>query len=157
MVLNMVLSVGVLWTVLGLPVFAIEFLSGKLDLDGRSVPMIKIAILGGSGYTALELIQILLRHPAAEIVAVTSRQEGTPLVAELHPALAGRVDLRCEPFDADRLLAKGVACAFGCLPHAASMQTLPRLLERGVRVIDLSADYRLRDPNGDAQWYGHAH
>src|SRR5262249_31180522 len=119
--------------------------------------MIKVAIVGGSGYTALELIKILLRHPAAEIVAVTSRQEGTPLVSELHPALAGRIALRCEPFDADRLLAEGVECAFGCLPHAASMQTLPRLLERGVRVIDLSADYRLRDPNVYAQWYGHAH
>ena len=119
--------------------------------------MTKIAILGGSGYTAAELIKILLRHPAAEVVAVTSRQEGTPPVAELHPALAGRIDLRCEPFDADRLLARGVECAFGCLPHAASMQTLPRLLERGVRVIDLSADYRLRDPNVYAQWYGHAH
>src|SRR5436309_14873007 len=95
----------------------------------------KIAILGGSGYTALELIKILLRHPAAEIVAVTSRQEGTPPVAELHPALAGRLDLRSEPFDPDRLLARGVECAFGCLPHAASMQTLPRLLERGVRLI----------------------
>jgi N-acetyl-gamma-glutamyl-phosphate reductase len=119
--------------------------------------MIKVAIVGGSGYTALELIKLLLRHPAAEIVAVTSRQEGTPRVSELHPALAGRIDLRCEPFDADRLLAKGVECAFGCLPHAASMATLPRLLERGVRVIDLSADYRLRDPNVYAQWYGHAH
>ena len=119
--------------------------------------MTKIAILGGSGYTAAELIKILLRHPAAQVVAVTSRQEGTPLVAELHPALAGRIDLRCEPFDPDRLLARGVECAFGCLPHSASMQTLPRLLERGVRVIDLSADYRLRDPNVYAQWYGHAH
>src|SRR5256714_158307 len=119
--------------------------------------MTRVAILGGSGYTALELIRILLRHPAAEVVAVTSRQEGTPLVSELHPALAGRIDLRCEPFDADRLLAKGVECAFGCLPHAASMQSLPRLLERGVRVIDLSADYRLRDPNVYAQWYGESH
>jgi N-acetyl-gamma-glutamyl-phosphate reductase len=119
--------------------------------------MTKIAILGGSGYTAVELIKLLLRHPAAQIVAVTSRQEDTPLVAELHPVLANRISLRCEPFDADRLLARGVECAFGCLPHAASMQTLPRLLERGVRVIDLSADYRLRDPNVYAQWYGHAH
>src|SRR6202035_2986264 len=64
--------------------------------------MTKIAILGGSGYTAAELIKILLRHPDAEIVAVTSRQEGTPLVAELHPSLTGRIDLRMEPFDADR-------------------------------------------------------
>jgi N-acetyl-gamma-glutamyl-phosphate reductase len=119
--------------------------------------MIKIAILGGSGYTALELIRLLLHHPEAEVVAVTSRQEGTPRVSELHPALTGRIDLRCEPFDPDRLLAQGVDCAFGCLPHVASMQTVPRLLERGMRVIDLSADYRLRDPNTYAEWYGHAH
>ncbi len=119
--------------------------------------MVKIAILGGSGYTAVELIKILLRHPAAEIVAVTSRQEDTPLVTELHPSLAGRINLRCEPFDADRLVARGVQCAFGCLPHGVSMGTLPLLLERGVRVIDLSAAYRLRDPNIYAQWYRESH
>jgi N-acetyl-gamma-glutamyl-phosphate reductase len=71
--------------------------------------------------------------------------------------LAGRIDLRCEPFHVDKLLARGVECVFGCLPHSASMKTLPALLERGVRVIDLSADYRLRDPNVYAQWYGESH
>jgi N-acetyl-gamma-glutamyl-phosphate reductase len=119
--------------------------------------MTKIAVLGGSGYTAAELLKILLRHPDVEIVAVTTRQEGTPEVAELHPSLTGRMRLRCEPFDADRLVARGVQCAFGCLPHGVSMSTLPALLERGVRVIDLSADYRLRDPNVYAQWYGESH
>src|SRR5436305_5821816 len=119
--------------------------------------MTKVAILGGSGYTAAELIKILLRHPQAEVVAVTSRQEGTPLVAELHPSLTGRTALVCEPFDADRLVARGVQCAFGCLPHGVSMHTLPAVLERGLRVIDLSADYRLRDPNVYAQWYGESH
>jgi N-acetyl-gamma-glutamyl-phosphate reductase len=119
--------------------------------------MTKIAILGGTGYTALELLKILLRHPAAEIVAVTSRQEGTPLVAESHPSLTGRIGLRMEPFDAARLAARGVECVFGCLPHGASMGTLPDVLARGMRVIDLSADYRLRDPNVYAQWYGESH
>jgi N-acetyl-gamma-glutamyl-phosphate reductase len=119
--------------------------------------MIKVAILGGSGYTALELIKILLRHPAVEIVAVTSRQSDTPRLAELHPSLNGRIDLRCESFNADRLVARGVQCAFSCLPHGASMSTVPALLQRGVRVIDLSADYRLRDPNVYAQWYGESH
>jgi N-acetyl-gamma-glutamyl-phosphate reductase len=119
--------------------------------------MIRVAILGGSGYTALELLKILLRHPAVEVVAVTSRQDDTPPVAQLHRSLTGRIDLRCEPFDADRLVARGVQCAFGCLPHGASMCALPALLDRGVRVIDLSADYRLRDPNVYAQWYGASH
>lgn len=119
--------------------------------------MIKTAILGGSGYTALELIKILLRHPLAVVTAVTSRQEGTPRVAETHPSLTGRTDLRMEPFDVDALLARGVQCVFGCLPHGASMQAVSRLLERGLRVVDLSADYRLRDPNVYAQWYGESH
>jgi N-acetyl-gamma-glutamyl-phosphate reductase len=122
--------------------------------------MIKVAILGGSGYTAVELIKILLRHPEVQIAAVVSRQEGkegTPTIAELHPSLAGRIDIRVEPLDVDRLVARGVQCAFGCLPHGISMSTLPTLLDRGVRVIDLSADYRLRDPNVYAQWYGESH
>ena len=119
--------------------------------------MTKIAILGGSGYTALELIKILLRHPAVEIAAVTSRQSDTPRLSELHPSLTGRIDLRCEPFDADRMVERGVQCVFSCLPHGASMAALPALLQRGLRVIDLSADYRLRDPNVYAQWYGESH
>jgi N-acetyl-gamma-glutamyl-phosphate reductase len=119
--------------------------------------MVKVAILGGSGYTALELIKLLLRHPQAEIAAITSRKEDTPLIAELHPSLVGRLDLRCEPFHADRLVARGVQCVFGCLPHGASMSTLPSVLQRGLRVVDLSADYRLRDPNVYAQWYGESH
>ncbi len=119
--------------------------------------MTKVAILGGSGYTALELIKILLRHPGVEIVAVTSRQRDTPRLAELHPSLTGRIDLRCEPFDPDRLAARGVQFAFSCLPHGASMSAVPALLQRGMRAIDLSADYRLRDPNVYAQWYGESH
>jgi N-acetyl-gamma-glutamyl-phosphate reductase len=119
--------------------------------------MIKAAILGGSGYTALELIKILLRHPQVEITAVTSRQDDSPHIADLHPSLASRLDLRCEPFNADRLLARGVQCVFSCLPHGASMTVLPSLLQHGLRVVDLSADYRLRDPNVYAQWYGASH
>jgi N-acetyl-gamma-glutamyl-phosphate reductase len=119
--------------------------------------MTKIAILGGTGYTALELVKILLRHPAAEIVAVTSRDDKMPALAESHPSLTGRIDLRMQPFDPDRLAAQGVQCVFGCLPHGASMASIPALLQRGMRVIDLSADYRLRDPNAYAQWYGESH
>jgi N-acetyl-gamma-glutamyl-phosphate reductase len=119
--------------------------------------MTKIAILGGTGYTAVELIKILLRHPHAEIVAVTSRDEKMPAVAESHPSLAGRVKLRMEPLDPDKLAAKGVECVFGCLPHGASMEAIAPLLQRKIRVIDLSADYRLRNPNVYAQWYGESH
>jgi N-acetyl-gamma-glutamyl-phosphate reductase len=116
---------------------------------------IKTAILGGSGYTAVELLKILLRHPGAEITAITSRQDEH--IADLHPSLFGRIDLRCEPFDPDRLKAKGVQVAFGCLPHGTSMESIPPLVERGIRVIDLSADYRLRDAKVYQEWYKETH
>ncbi|HXD87549.1 MAG TPA: N-acetyl-gamma-glutamyl-phosphate reductase [Urbifossiella sp.] len=116
---------------------------------------IKVAILGGSGYTAVELIKLLLRHPGAEIAAITSRQDEA--IADLHPSLLGRLDLRCERFDADKLKSRGVRAAFGCLPHGTSMESVPPLLERGIRVIDLSADYRLRDPAIYQQWYKEPH
>jgi N-acetyl-gamma-glutamyl-phosphate reductase len=116
--------------------------------------MTKVAILGGSGYTAAELIKILLRHPHVRIEAVTSRQEGTPTVAELHPSLLGRTDLKSEPFDPDALKRRGVQCAFGCLPHGVSAECVKPLLERGIRVVDLSADYRLRDARVFEAYYG---
>jgi N-acetyl-gamma-glutamyl-phosphate reductase len=116
---------------------------------------VKSAILGGSGYTAVELIKILLRHPGAEIVSITSRQDEH--VADLHPSLLGRLDIRCEPFDPEKLKSKGVQVAFGCLPHGTSMESIPRLLERGIRVVDLSADYRLRDAKVYEEWYKEPH
>jgi len=116
---------------------------------------VRVAILGGSGYTAVELLKILLRHPHAEVVAITSRDPQP--ITDYHPSLLGRIDLMCEPFDADALKAKGVQVAFGCLPHGASIEAVGPLLERGVRVVDLSADYRLRDPKQYAEWYGETH
>jgi N-acetyl-gamma-glutamyl-phosphate reductase len=116
---------------------------------------VQVAILGGSGYTAVELMKILLRHPQAEIAAVTSRDPQP--VADYHPSLAGRLDLTCEPFDAAALAEKGVRVAFGCLPHGTSMESIPPLLARGIRVVDLSADYRLRDPAVYAAWYKEQH
>ncbi|CAN5449356.1 N-acetyl-gamma-glutamyl-phosphate reductase [soil metagenome] len=118
---------------------------------------VKVAILGGSGYTAVELIKILLRHPGAEITAITSRQDaGTP-VSSLHPVLFNRCDLPLQPFDAAALKAQGVQCAFGCLPHGASMEAIPALLAAGIRVVDLSADYRLKDAAVYKEWYKEPH
>lgn len=118
---------------------------------------IRVAVLGGSGYTAGELIDLLLRHPRVEIVAVTSRQEGQVPVSDLHPRLAGRMELRCEPLVASDLVARGVQCAFSCLPHGASIAAVAPLLAAGMRVIDLSADYRLQDPAVYARWYKEEH
>jgi len=118
---------------------------------------VKVAILGGSGYTAVELMKILVRHPRAEVVAVTSRTEAGQPVSKVHPVLASRLDIVCEEFDANRLSAKGVECAFGCLPHGVSAEVVGPLLDRGIKVIDLSADYRLKDAKAYAQWYGAEH
>jgi len=118
--------------------------------------MTRIAILGATGYTALGLIKILLRHPEAEIVAVTSRQEGQPHIAMIHPALTGRVDLRLEDLSPAEVAARA-DCVFSCLPHGASAAVIPALLDAGRRVVDFSADYRLNDAEVYALWYGQKH
>jgi N-acetyl-gamma-glutamyl-phosphate reductase len=118
--------------------------------------MIKIGILGATGYTALELIKLLLRHPEAEIVACTSRQEGSPHIGAVHPSLAGRLDLRLEDLGPVAVAARA-KCVFSCLPHCASAQITPQLLSAGARVIDFSADYRLDDAQTYTSWYGEKH
>jgi N-acetyl-gamma-glutamyl-phosphate reductase len=118
--------------------------------------MTRIAILGATGYTALELIKILLRHPEAEIVAVTSRQEGQPHIAMIHPSLTARLDLRLEDLSPAEVAARA-ECVFSCLPHGASASVIPALLDAGRRVVDFSADYRLNDPEVYAEWYGLKH
>ena len=117
--------------------------------------MTPVAIIGGTGYTACELARLLLRHPEAEIVAMTSRTDHRP-VGQVHPALDGRLDLSLEDLD-PAALARRAEVAFCCLPHVASMETVPKLLAEGLKVIDLSADYRLTDPGVYETWYGHVH
>lgn len=119
--------------------------------------MTNVAILGGSGYTAVELIKILLRHPFTKITAIVSRAEGTPKIADVHPSLLGRIDMTCEAYDPVALKRRGVDCVFGCLPHGVSAEAIKPLMELGIRVVDLSADYRLRNPATFEQWYGDAH
>jgi len=118
--------------------------------------MTRIAILGATGYTALELIKLLLRHPEAEIVALTSRQEGNPPVAMIHPSLHGRLELCLENLTPQEVVRRA-EFVFSCLPHGASASVIPELLESGCRVVDFSADYRLNDPEVFLQWYGEKH
>src|SRR6056297_2717087 len=116
----------------------------------------RVAVIGATGYTAVELIKILLRHPHVEITVVTTRQEEEPHICEIHPVLTGRLDLTCTLLDPTKI-AEQADVAFTCLPHTASMESIPKLLAEGVKVIDLSADYRLTDPVVYEQWYGHVH
>ena len=118
--------------------------------------MITVAVLGATGYTALEALKLLLRHPDAKVVAVTSRQEGRPPVSSVHPSLVGRLDLELEDLEPEEV-GRRADCVFGCLPHCASAEILPRVLAGGAKVVDFSADYRLDDAESYLEWYGHEH
>jgi len=118
--------------------------------------MIRVAVLGATGYTARELLNLLLRHPEVEITALTTRKDSRLPVAEVHPSLRGRLDLVMENLSLQEV-AKRADCVFGCLPHAASAAAVSELLSAGCRVVDFSADYRLNDPKVYAQWYGVEH
>ncbi len=118
--------------------------------------MVRVAILGATGYTALELIKLLLRHPDVEITALTSRQEGSPHVGSVHPSLYGRLDLRLEDLGAVAVASRA-DCVFSCLPHGVTATVIPHVLSAGAKVVDFSADYRLDDPQTFQQWYGEKH
>ncbi len=118
--------------------------------------MTRVAIVGATGYSALELLKILLRHPNVEITTVTSRQEGSPHVAMVHPSLAGRLDLHCSDSGPAEVSARA-DCVFCCLPHGVTTKWVPALIEAGSRVVDFSADYRLKDAGVYEHWYGLKH
>lgn len=114
-----------------------------------------VGIVGGTGYAGAELLRILVSHPAARITTVTSRgQAGTP-VAATYPQMRGVIDLDFSPADTDVLADCDVV--FFATPHAAAMNDVPTLLDAGKRVVDLSADFRLRDADEWARWYGMPH
>jgi N-acetyl-gamma-glutamyl-phosphate reductase len=118
--------------------------------------MVRVAILGASGYSALELIKLLLRHPQAKITALTTRSADAKHVSDVHPSLAGRLDLPLENLAAGQV-AERADCVFCCLPHGASAAAVAELLPLGKKVIDLSADYRLKSAAEYATWYGLEH
>ncbi len=117
---------------------------------------VRVAIVGSTGYTAYEAIRVLLRHPQAEVTALASRREPQPHIAEIFPALRGMLDLRCEPIDAETI-AKKADVALMCLPHVVAMESVPCFLRTGMKVVDLSADYRLKNAADYQEWYKHPH
>jgi len=114
--------------------------------------MIKAAVIGGSGYTGAELARILSLHPGAELVAVTSRANRGRALSELFPHLNGICDLVFEEADPVSL-GKKVDVVFTAVPHAAAMAVVPELLASGCRVVDLSADFRIRSREVYEEWY----
>ena len=106
--------------------------------------MIRVAIIGASGYTGADSLEIILRHPQAEVTYLTALPEECGHISELFGQFKGRVDLQVEPLDLDVLASKAdvVLC---CLPHKVSMGFIPKLLDAGCKVVDFSADYRIKD------------
>jgi len=118
--------------------------------------MIRVAIIGASGYTGAESINILLRHSEAELTYLTALPEECGAVADVFPQFKGRCDLQIEPLDLDKL-AQTADVALCCLPHKVSMGFVPKLLDAGLKVIDFSADYRLKDVSVYEKFYSVEH
>jgi len=107
--------------------------------------MIRVAIIGASGYTGAESIEIILRHGEAEVVYLIALPQECGALGDVFPQFKGRCGLQIEPLDFDKLKDKADV-ALCCLPHKVSMSFVPKLLDLGLKVIDFSADYRLKDP-----------
>ena len=117
--------------------------------------MIKIGVVGGTGYTGVELLRLLARHPEAQLTAITSRGEAGLPVADMFPSLRGRIGLRVvAPSDA---ALDGCDVVFFATPNGIAMQQVQELVAAGVRVIDLAADFRIRDVAVWEKWYGMRH
>ncbi|MBI3292400.1 MAG: N-acetyl-gamma-glutamyl-phosphate reductase [Elusimicrobia bacterium] len=118
--------------------------------------MLRVAIVGVSGYTGGELLRLLLHHPQVQITHVTSESAAGQPVASIHRNLRGRCALVCERLRVGAL-ARDTELTFLALPHGASGRLVAELLQRGLRIIDLSADFRLKDPKQYQRWYNTAH
>src|SRR5688572_6764938 len=120
---------------------------------------VPVAVLGPTGYTGLELLEIIARHPGLRLGYLASARTPAPRIDAEFPRLLARLGAaspECGPIDHDAI-AKAARLAFLCLPHEAAMEHTPPLLARGVKVVDLSAAYRLRDPAVYERSYGHRH
>lgn len=113
----------------------------------------RVAVFGASGYSGLELLRILLRHPKAELIAVSSEQRAGVPVSSAFPSLRGLLEMRFEAARPDALAGR-VDVVFTALPHAASAPIVASLRKAGLTVIDLSADFRLRSADAYTKWYG---
>jgi N-acetyl-gamma-glutamyl-phosphate/LysW-gamma-L-alpha-aminoadipyl-6-phosphate reductase len=120
--------------------------------------MLKIGIVGGSGYVGGELLRLLLLHSHVEVTLVTSRQIVGEYVFNVHPNLRGLTQLKFVPLDLAELQ-KNCDIVFTATPHGGAVNLVPQLLDAGLKVIDMSADFRLKNPEDYDKWYGwkHAH
>lgn len=117
--------------------------------------MIKVGIVGGTGYTGADLIRLLSAHPQTELTVITSRKEAGQAVANIFPHLRNISHLKFSEPDTEQL--KRCDVVFYATPHGVCMKEAPELLNAGVKVIDLSADFRIKDADEFERWYGIKH
>ncbi|MGJ8648069.1 MAG: N-acetyl-gamma-glutamyl-phosphate reductase [Marinomonas colpomeniae] len=117
--------------------------------------MYKIGIVGGTGYTGAELLRLLANHPQAEVTTITSRSEEGKLISDIYPSLRGHYDLRFTNPSVDELAKCDLV--FFATPHGVAMDQVPELIDRGVKVVDLGADFRIKDTVEWSKWYGMEH
>ena len=114
--------------------------------------MVRIAIVGASGYTGAELARILCNHPEVELTVATSRQYAGKPLSQVFPSLQGRADILCEDLPVEALVDRA-DFFFTAVPHQTAMDIVPLLVAAGKKVVDLSADFRLHDVQVYEQWY----
>src|SRR5258708_33679321 len=117
--------------------------------------MIKASIVGGTGYTGVELLRLLAQHPDVELRAITSRKEAGTAVAAMFPGLRGHIDLTFTAPDAKAL--RGCDVVFFATPNGVALGQGPAVLDAGARIVDLSADFRIRDVAEWERWYKMKH
>ncbi|VAW60921.1 N-acetyl-gamma-glutamyl-phosphate reductase [hydrothermal vent metagenome] len=117
--------------------------------------MVKVGIVGGTGYTGVELLRLLVAHKDVDLSVITSRSEAGQAVSSLYPNLRGHVDIAFSEPDIATLSRCDVV--FFATPNGTAMKMVPQLLDAGVKIIDLAADFRLKDIASWQQWYGMAH
>ena len=118
--------------------------------------MTAVSVMGGSGYVGGELLRLLMSHNDCQLQAVTSRRYAGHPLYRAHPNLRGITSLTFQKENLEVVAAKSDV-VFTALPHGKSIETVPKLLERGLRVVDLAADFRLKDPTAYQEYYGFAH
>ena len=119
--------------------------------------MVNIAVCGATGYTGYEIIKILLRHPKADIRVLTAKLDKPIKISDEFPDLKGKIDLICEELVISSILKKKVDVIFLALPHRVSMEYATKFIDKGKIVIDLSADFRLKDVKVYEKYYGQKH
>jgi N-acetyl-gamma-glutamyl-phosphate reductase len=115
----------------------------------------RVAVVGATGYAGFELAQLLLRHPKVSkpIFYLREGSKGVNCLSEIFPQLRGWGEAPCRPYSAEGIAASGAGVAFLATPHEASLEFVPQLLEKGLRVVDLSGAFRFRDPGTFTHWY----